>query len=145
MIQAYSLEQVDAAIQGYSRLAGPILRLGLGVTILLAGGHKLIAPAAWHAYLAPPLAAAWPTVAAPLDPVFVLFGISEVGFGVLLLADWHTPTIAGLTGLSLVGVVLNLAIGAAVGVQVIDVLIRDLGLAALAFGVALDANSLSGS
>ncbi|MFT4891824.1 MAG: hypothetical protein ACI9YT_002759 [Halobacteriales archaeon] len=62
-------------------------------------------------------------------------------FGLLLLADWHTPTVAALTALSLVGVVANLCVGVAVGGPYVDVLIRDLGLALLAFGVALEAGA----
>jgi hypothetical protein len=73
------------------------------------------------------------------SPTFVLFGVSEVVFGLLLLADWHTPTIAALTALSLAGVVLNLFIGVLLGQPWVDVLVRDLGLTLLAFGVALHA------
>lgn len=133
------LDRADAAIVRHRRLANPILRGGLGLTILLAGAHKLVAPAAWHAYLAPPLAEFWPTAILGLDPTFVLFGLSEVLFGLLLLADWHTPTVAALIALSLVGVVVNLGIGVVWGEAVVDVLVRDLGLTALALGVALSA------
>lgn len=133
------LDRLDASVLRYDHLAGRILRDGLGVTILLAGAHKLVAPAAWHAYLAPPFAGVWPTGVLPLDPTFVAFGVSEVVFGVLLLADWHTPTVAALTAASLLGVVLNLGVGVAVGEPYADVLIRDVGLTVFAFGVALDA------
>jgi uncharacterized membrane protein YphA (DoxX/SURF4 family) len=132
------LDQLDTFVARYDRFAGSLLRDGLGVTILLAGWHKLIAPAVWHAYLAPPLDALWPTGFLPLSPTFVLFGVSEVLFGLLLLADWHTPTVATLTALSLLGVVVNLALGVTVGEPYADVLIRDIGLTLLAFGVALD-------
>lgn len=132
------LDGFDAAVARYNHLSGVLLRGGLGVTILLAGSHKLVAPAAWHAYLAPPLAALWPTGLLPLSPTFVLFGVSEVLFGLLLLADWHTPTVATLTALSLLGVVVNLGLGVTVGEPYVDVLIRDIGLTLLAFGVALD-------
>lgn len=135
------LDRFDAAVARYGHIAGPFLRGGLGVTILLAGAHKLVAPGVWHAYLAPPLVALWPTATVPLDPTFVLFGISEVLFGLLLLAGWHTPTVALLTALSLAGVVVNLGIGVAVGEPYLDVLIRDLGLTLLAVGVALDAGT----
>jgi hypothetical protein len=47
--------------------------------------------------------------------------------------------VAGLTALSLAGVVANLAVGVAVGEPVVDVLVRDVGLTVFAFGVALDA------
>lgn len=137
MAVANVLDRTDAAVAAYRHLADPLLRLGLGATILFAGAHKLVAPADWHAYLAPPLVDLWPTALLGLDPAFVLFGVSEVAFGVLLLADWHTPTVAVLTALSLLGVVANLGLGVVVGEAVVDVLIRDLGLAVLAAGVAV--------
>jgi uncharacterized membrane protein YphA (DoxX/SURF4 family) len=139
MLSSAALDRFDALVADYARFAAVALRGGLGVTILLAGAHKLVAPAAWHAYLAPPVAARWPIGLLPLDPTFVLFGVSEVAFGLLLLADWHTPTVAALTGLSLLGVVVNLALGVALGDPYADVLIRDVGLTCLAFGVALRA------
>lgn len=135
------LERFDAAVVRYASLADAVLRGGLGVTLLLAGGHKLVAPAVWHAYLAPPFADLWPAAVLPLDPTFVLFGASEVLFGLLLLADWHTPTVAVLTALSLLGVVVNLGVGVAFGEPHVDVLIRDLGLTLLALGVALNAGA----
>lgn len=134
-----ALDRLDAAVGTYDHLAPRILRIALGGIILLAGAHKLVAPAVWHAYLAPPLLTLWPTAVVPLDPAFVAFGVSEVVFGLLILADWHTPTVAFVTALSLLGVVANLALGAAVGEPVVDVLIRDLGLTVFAFGTALTA------
>ncbi|QLG61704.1 DoxX family protein [Halorarum salinum] len=145
MPSADALDQFDAVVTRYDRLAGVLLRGGLGVTILLAGGHKLVAPAAWHAYLAPPFAALWPTGLLPLSPTFVLFGVSEVLFGLLLLADWHTPTVASVTALSLLGVVVNLCVGVAVGEPYVDVLVRDVGLTFLAFGVALNGDTARGA
>lgn len=132
------LERADASITTHRHRSGTLLRVGLGTTILLAGVHKLVAPAAWHAYLAPPFAALWPTGFVPLDPAFVLFGVSEVAFGLVLLADFHTPTVAMLTALSLGGVVVNLGIGVVGGEPYLDVLIRDIGLTLFAVGVALD-------
>ncbi len=139
MASSRLLDRSDAIVGRYADQADRFLRGGLGVVILLAGAHKLVAPAAWHAYLAPPLAELWPTALIGLDPTFVLFGVSEVVFGLLLLADWHTPTVAVLTALSLAGVVLNLGLGVLLGEPWVDVLVRDLGLTLLAFGVALHA------
>lgn len=133
------LGAADRAVGRYAGARSPVLRWGLGLTILLAGGYKLVAPAAWHAYLAPTLEAAWPTGILSLDAGFVLFGLSEIAVGLLLLADWHTPTVAALTAISLAATVGNLALAVAQGMAVIDVLIRDLGLTAFATGVALDA------
>ncbi len=135
------VDRCDTTIAKYSHYAERVLRGGLGLAIFLAGLHKLFAPAAWHAYLAPAFAALWPTGLLSLDVSFILFGVSELLFGGLLLADWHTPTITSLTALSLAGVVLNLALGIAVGEPVTDILIRDLGLLLFAVGVALSAAS----
>lgn len=138
------LARADAGIRRYAPHAGWVLRVGLGIVILFAGLHKLVAPSIWHAYLAPPILAIWPASVLPLDPTFIVFGISEVLFGGLLLADWHTPTVALLTALSLLGVVGNLLLAAAVGVPVLDVLLRYLGLVAFAVGVALESAGRAG-
>jgi hypothetical protein len=58
----------------------------------------------------------------------------------LLVADWHVPTVAALTALSLVDVIANLAAGALWGEAVVDVSIRHVGLSMLAVGVALSAD-----
>ena len=129
----------DRLVGSYAGATSRLLRWGLGFTIFLAGAHKLVAPAAWHAYLAPVLETAWPTGLVSLDLGFVLFGVSEVAFGLLLFADWHTPTVAGVTALSLAGVVANLLLAMGQGMAVGDVLVRDLGLTAFATAVALDA------
>lgn len=130
--------QLDDWIGRYAHRTGWVLRGGLGLVILSAGLHKLVAPSVWHASLARPLLELWPTAVLPLDPTFVVFGLSEVLFGLLLLADWHTPTVALLTALSLLGVVANLGLAVVVGAPVVDVLLRDLGLVALAVGVAVE-------
>ena len=133
------LTALDRSLRPLAGSSSSALRVGLGVTIFLAGAHKLVAPATWHVYLAPAFEAVWPTGILALDPAFVLFGVSEVLFGTLILTDWHTPTIAILTALSLLGVVVNLAIAIGQGQPFVDVLVRDIGLTVLAAGVALDA------
>lgn len=133
------LDALDRSLTPVAPERSRVLRVDLGVTIFLAGAHKLVAPAAWHAYLAPVFESLWPTAVIALDPAFVLFGVSEVVFGALILIDWHTPTIAGLTALSLLGVVTNLAIAILQGQPFVDVLVRDIGLTVYATGVALDA------
>lgn len=137
------LDRSDDLVARFTWCTDAFLRGGLGMVILLAGVHKLVAPAAWHAYLAAPLASLWPTAILPLDLTFVLFGITEVAFGLLLLVDWHTPTVAALTALSLAGVVGNLVIAVAIGDPYADVLIRDVGLTLFAFGVGVHAASRS--
>lgn len=131
------VDDYDRAVGRYAHLARPLLRLGLGATIVLAGAHKLVAPGAWHAYLAPAFVAAWPTELAPLDPTFVLFGVSEVLVGGLLLADRYSSLMAAVVAVSMLGVVVNLAVALVQGEPFVDVLVRDLGLALYATGVAL--------
>lgn len=128
---------LDRAMARHDRHARPLLRVGLGATILFAGAHKLVAPGAWHAYLAPAFEALWPTALVPLDLAFVLFGVSEVAVGALLVADRYAALMAAVVAVSMLGVVVNLAVGLAQGAAVADVLVRDLGLAAYAAGVAL--------
>jgi len=132
------------ALDGYHRFVGrhaglarPLLRVGLGVTILLAGAHKLVAPGAWHAFLAPALVDLWPTAVVPLDPAFVLFGVSEVVVGGLLVVDRWSSLMAAVVAVSMVGVDLNLLVALAQGEAVADVLVRDLGLTLYATAVAL--------
>lgn len=114
--------------------APAILRVGLGLVILLEGAHKLVAPEVWAAYAAPWVLALWP---APMVPTMLANGVIEVGFGLALVADRYTTLAATVVAVSIAFVVVNLAtIGAATGAFV-DVAIRDVGLVALAAGVAL--------
>lgn len=67
----------------------------------------------------------------------MLFGVSEVPVGALLLADrWASP-MAAIVAVSMLGVALNLRVGLAVDDPVMDVLVWDLGLTAYATGVVL--------
>lgn len=112
-------------------------RVGLGLTILLAGVHKLVAPAAWTVYVADWLAP-WLLVS-PI--VFMLAnGVIEVGFGAAILVNRFTWLAAGIAAVSLAATVGYLAIVAAVdGGRFLDVLVRDVGLAALAWSVTVEA------
>lgn len=120
----------------YDAHADAVLRVGLGVVVLLAGLHKVVAPGPWGQYLAPPLAARWPV---SVDATMVAFGLSEVPFGLLLVADRYAALSAAVVAVSMLGVVANLALGALAGERVVDVLVRDAGLLVLATGVALRA------
>jgi len=114
-----------------------VARLGLGATIVLAGVHKLLAPDAWAAYVTDWLAP-WLLV----SPVAFMLanGILEVGFGTAILADRWTALAAGVAAVSLSATVGYLALVALVeGGLFVDVLVRDVGLAALAWAVTLDA------
>lgn len=132
------LEAIDARISRAGTNATRFLRVGFGLTLLPAGTHQFLNPADWHRYLAPQIASMWPTGLLPLDPVFSLFGATEVLVGLLVLGDWHVPTLASLSGLYLLGVVANLALAILAGEPFGDVMMRDIGLALFAFGTALE-------
>lgn len=118
----------------YTTWTRDIARIGLGVVILLAGLHKLVAPGAWAIYAATRFATIWPY---PMDLTMVLFGITEVPVGVALLADRYTTLAAVIVAVSMVGTVLNLTVIAADSGRFVDVLIRDVGLFVLGVVVAL--------
>lgn len=109
-----------------------LLRVGLGIVILLAGIHKLIAPAVWSDYLAPIFATRWPL---SISLTMMVFGLSEVPVGILLLLDRYTFAMAMIVAISMAGTVINLGIAALQTGQFVDVLIRDFGLLILAIGV----------
>ena len=122
-----------------------VMRLGLGGVILLAGAHKLVAPAVWTAYAAPVVTAFWPEAVLSFEGFMVINGVLEVLFGLVLLLDRYTPLVAGVVALSLAGVVLNLAVGALTTGKFVDILIRDLGLTILAVVVTLESVRVSAS
>lgn len=132
------LAAVDSRISRVGPHATRFLRIGFGLTLLLAGTHQFLNPANWHRYLAPQIASVLPMDLIPLDPVFSLFGATEVVVGLLVLVDWHVPTLASLSGLYLLSVVANLALAMLAGEPFGDVLMRDIGLALFAFGTALE-------
>jgi uncharacterized membrane protein YphA (DoxX/SURF4 family) len=114
-----------------------IARVGLGAMVFLAGVHKLLAPGAWALYVTDWLAP-W-LVVSPV--VFMLVnGVLEVGFGAAIVADRWTWFGAGVAAVSLSATVAYLALVAVLENGLfVDVLVRDVGLAALAWAVTLDA------
>jgi uncharacterized membrane protein YphA (DoxX/SURF4 family) len=120
------------------RAPGPtdLSRLALGAMVLLAGVHKLVAPDAWAIYVVDWLA---PWIV--LSPVtFMLVnGVLEVAFGVALLADRQTAVAAGVAAVSLTATVGYLAAVWTLSGRFGDVLVRDVGLAGLAWAVVVDA------
>lgn len=113
--------------------AATIARYGLGATILLAGIHKLIEPSAWTIYLIEPVE---PFLFVTPVQFMLLNGILEIGFGLAIVGDrWTLPAVA-VVMVSLAGTAVYLAVVAMVrDGQFLDVLIRDLGLTALALTV----------
>jgi len=114
-----------------------VARVGLGVMVFLAGVHKLLAPGAWAVYVVDWLAP-W-LVVSPLEFMLVN-GVLEVGFGVAIVADRWTWAGAGVAAVSLSATVAYLVLVALLENGLfVDVLVRDVGLAALAWAVTLDA------
>ena len=133
---------LDPTAESVTRLAdhapppAVVARVGLGAMILLAGVHKLLAPDAWAAYVTDWLAP-WLVV----SPVAFMLanGVLEVGFGAAIVADRWTWLAAGVAAVSLSATVGYLALVALLENGLfVDVLVRDVGLAALAWAVTLD-------
>ena len=121
----------------YSVYALPIMRIGLGVVIFLAGAHNLVAPDVWTKYAAPWVTALWPGSIVSFELVMMANGVFELLFGIALIAGFYTTIVAGVITLSLLAVVFDLATGAILTGKFVDILIRDLGLVALALGVTI--------
>jgi uncharacterized membrane protein YphA (DoxX/SURF4 family) len=130
------MEPVSRAV-AHTPSPATLARAGLGATILLAGVHKLLAPGAWAAYVTDWLAP-W-LVISPVAFMLVN-GWLELGFGLAILADRWTVFAAGVAAVSLSATVVYLAVVAVVeGGLFADVLVRDVGLATLAWVVVVDA------
>ena len=113
------------------------MRIGLSVVIFLAGAHKLVAPDVWTRYAAPWVTALWPDSIVSFELVMMANGVFELLFGVTLIAGFYTTIVSGVITLSLLAVVFDLATGAILTGKFVDILIRDLGLVALALGVTI--------
>jgi len=118
-------------------------RLGLGLTILLAGVHKLLAPAPWDALVVPEFAGLLPVSVR----VWTLAnGVAEIPVALGLLADRLSAPLAAFVCLSLVGtlcylvVVLLAGFDAGVTAGTLAILaVHDVGLAGLAAAVSVRA------
>lgn len=132
-----SRDLVDRYRVRLARLDGfvdPLLRIGLGLVVLLAGLHKLVAPGDWAVFVVPPFDVVLPTT----PRQFMLAnGVLELPFGAALLADRYTTLAAATVALSLAATVGYLAVASALGGTFVDELIRDIGLVALATGVTI--------
>ncbi|AUV83350.1 DoxX family protein [Salinigranum rubrum] len=118
-------------------LVDPLSRVGLGVVILLAGVHKLLAPEAWAVYLVPPFDRL--VLVSPVEFMLVN-GVLEPPFALALISDRYTTFAAAFVTVSLSVTVVYLAVAALLtNGAFVDVLIRDVGLAALAASVTLRA------
>lgn len=127
-------DALERRVGSFEAYADDVARVGLGLVILLAGLHKLVDPGAWAVYVVP-----WLDSVLPMTPVefMLLNGVLEPPFALALLADRYTTFAAAFVAASLLATVCYLAVvGLRTGLFV-DVLIRDVGLAALAVAVAV--------
>lgn len=130
-------DQYVTFVAGYAKYTFPVVRIGLGTVILLAGAHKLVAPEVWTKYAAPWVITLWPEGLLSFERLMVLNGVVEILFGLAILAGVYTAITAGIVALSIFAVVVDLLTGAITTGKHVDVLIRDVGLLALATGVTL--------
>jgi uncharacterized membrane protein YphA (DoxX/SURF4 family) len=116
--------------------AATLARVGLGLMVLLAGVHKLLAPGAWAVYVVD-----WLEPLIVLSPVefMLLNGWLEVAFGLAILVDRYTAFAAAVAAVSLTATVGYLGIVWATAGRFGDVLARDVGLAGLAWAVLVEA------
>ncbi|MFB6206689.1 MAG: DoxX family membrane protein [Haloglomus sp.] len=137
---------VDELVARSRRLAAPLVsrapptatlaRVGLGLMILFAGVHKLLAPGAWAAYVVD-----WLEPLILLTPVefMLLNGWLELAFGLAIIVDRYTAFAAAVAAISLTATVGYLAVVWVTAGRFGDVLARDVGLAALAWAVLVEA------
>ncbi|MWG33242.1 DoxX family protein [Halomarina oriensis] len=113
-----------------------LARVGLGAMVLLAGVHKLLAPEAWAVYVTD-----WLAPLLVVSPVVFMFvnGVLEVGFGLALLVDRFTAFASLVAAVSLTATVAYLLVVWVLSGRFGDVLARDVGLAALAWTVLVEA------
>lgn len=115
--------------------AATLARAGLGLMVLLAGIHKLLAPGAWALYVVE-----WLEPFLVVTPVefMLLNGWLEVAFGLALLADRYTAIAAAVAAVSLTATVGYLAVVWVTAGRFGDVIARDVGLAGLAWAVLVE-------
>lgn len=107
-----------------------ILRLGLGLVILIAGLTKLFNLINWESYIAPWFSSLLPF---SLSTFMMLSGIAETVVGILVLSKRFTKIGAVLACFWLIGIILNL-----ITIGAYDIVLRDLGLFAMALVLALN-------
>src|SRR3989344_745192 len=116
----------------HEALAHLALRVGLAFAFIYPPYAALSDPVSWAAYF-PPFVLALPAqVGLPIAPTTLLhaFGVLEVVIALWLLSGWRIRIPAALAALLLLGIV-------AFNFSQLDVLFRDLSLAAAALALAL--------
>lgn len=128
------LEATRHTLARANRYVDDGLRVGLGVVILLAGLHKLVAPDPWAAYLVPPFDSVL-----PVSPraFMLLNGVLEPPFALALLLDRYTTVAAAFVALSLAATLVYLSVASLLGAPFVDIIVRDIGLFVLAVAVTV--------
>jgi hypothetical protein len=115
--------------------------VGLALLILLAGVHKLVAPEAWTPYVL-----AWFEALLPMTPTtwMLLNGWLEILFALPVLGNRWVVPFAGFIAASLFATVGYLVVAIVVMPATVSglfglALVRDVGLAALAIAVVVEA------
>lgn len=129
------VDDIARYIGTYNSYTETVFRSGLGLVMLGAGVHGMIAPEVWASYMAPWAAGLLSSIG--IDPMLFMQvnAVGEIVFGLALLADFYTTITAGLTALALFSILINLFTAGAAGYA--DIIVRDIGLLFLAIGVTL--------
>lgn len=128
------IQSFERRLAAYDRWVDDVARWGLGLVILFAGVHKLLDPGAWAVYVVPWLAALLPMTP---EEFMLLNGLLEPPFAAALLADRYAAPAAAFVALSLGATATYLIVVALTTGDFWDVVVRDIGLTALAVAVAI--------
>ncbi|WP_255196729.1 DoxX family membrane protein [Halorarius litoreus] len=115
---------------------GTVARVGLGLMVLLAGAHKLLDPGAWTVYVVDWLE---PLIVVSPTTFMLANGWLELAFGLALVVDRYTAVAAFVAAVSLSATVGYLTVVWLTAGLFGDIVARDVGLAALAWAVTVDA------
>ena len=126
--------RVRAVLAPFADRGDAVARVGLGAMLVLAGVHKLLDPGAWALYVTDWLA---PFLLVSPTLFMLINGVLEVGFGAALVADRWTTLAAAVAAVSLLATTGYLALVGATDGRFLDVMVRDVGLTALAWAVLL--------
>lgn len=148
MRMARSFAWLDGRLEPFERYALPILRIGLGGTLLMAGLHKLVDPMLWSSYMAGMFRTFFNDVLPLIDAelFMVISGVAEAVIGVALVVNVFARLAAALAALQFLAILVNLILGGGVIVasgdslgfgSAIGIFIRDFGLFILAVGYTL--------
>ncbi|MFB6127413.1 MAG: DoxX family membrane protein [Halolamina sp.] len=125
-----------AALLAAAPPSATLARWGLGAMLVVAGAHKLVAPAVWAGYVVDWLA---PLLVVSPTTFMLLNGPPEIAVGVGLVADRYTGVGAAVATVSLAATSAYLLVVALTQGLFWDVFARDVGLTGLAAAVLVEA------